>query len=100
MSDSFLIITEHGKVVARVNPAAEHGLADDVLVLEPATPENSQDISMETPLRAFAAKMLDIIESKGSTGLTMPETVLTMMKKEKASQTLSKIERFARQQQN
>lgn len=95
--DGFLILSEYGQVLVQVNPEAEHALADNLLLLAMATPENSQGIAMHTPLRAFAAKVLDIMEAKGTAGLSMSPTVIEMMKKEKATQELKKIERFARE---
>ncbi len=49
---------------------------------------------MEVPLRAFAAKMVDIIEARGD-DLPGGERMRRMMLQEKATADLKRIERWA-----
>ncbi|MEM6427830.1 MAG: hypothetical protein AAF708_01225 [Deinococcota bacterium] len=98
MSRKYLIHTDYGNVLVEVNDACTNALNEDLLLLHPATDENTQDIDTEVPLRAFSAKMLDIIEIIGTEGVSMSGTMLEMMKQEKATSDLKKIERFAKAQ--
>jgi hypothetical protein len=93
----YLVKTDHGDVLVTVNEACKNGLEEDLLLLDMATADNSQDINTEVPLRAFSAKMLDIIEIVGTEGVNMSEKMLEMMKQEKATSDLRKIERFAKE---
>ncbi len=99
MVRKYLVNTDHGQVVVRINEVAS-GLDPALLTLEPATPENSHDIVMEVPLRAFGAKMVEIIEMIGTgtigTGTEVSLTLQRMMIQEKATEDLKRIERFAR----
>jgi hypothetical protein len=93
----YLIKTDHGDVLVTVNEACSNALEEDLLLLEVPTAENSQDIDTEVPLRAFSSKMLDIIEIVGTEGVSMSDKMLEMMKQEKATSDLKKIERFAKE---
>lgn len=93
----YLVKTDHGDVLVTVNEACQNGLEEDLILLDMATADNSQDINTEVPLRAFSAKMLDIIEIVGTEGMNMSEKMLDMMKQEKATSDLRKIERFAKE---
>lgn len=94
--ERYLIKTEFGDVLVTVNPAADSGLAADLLTLEAPTAENSRDIAMEVPLRAFAAKMLELVERVGVAETTASATMRTMLVREKATADLKRIERWAR----
>jgi len=93
----YLVKTDHADVLVTVNEACKNALEEDLLLLEVATSENTKDITTEVPLRAFSAKMLDIIEIVGTQGMSMSEKMLEMMKQEKATSDLKKIERFAKE---
>ena len=93
----YLVKTDQGDVLVTVNEACSNGLEEDLLLLEMADAENSQDINTEVPLRAFSAKMLDIIDIVGTEGMNMSDKMLDMMKQEKATSDLKKIERFAKE---
>ena len=71
------------------------GLEPDLLILEPATPEAAADIRSEVPLRAFGAKMVEIIEMQGG-DLPGSERLRRILVQEKASEDLNRIERWAR----
>lgn len=96
MVTKYLVKTDHGDVVVRINEAADSGLAADLIALEAPGPENTRDIELEVPLRAFGAKMLEIVEMLGAAEIPS-ETVRRMMVQEKATGELKRIERFARQ---
>lgn len=97
MSDngSFLIRTDAGDVIVSVRDGAS-GLDDDFLQLEPAPEGAAQSMGMVTPLRAFGAKMLDLIEAAGTGEFSGSPTMREMLIKEKATQELKRIELFAR----
>ncbi|MEX2534071.1 MAG: hypothetical protein WD273_00605 [Trueperaceae bacterium] len=92
--DKFLVKTDYGDVVVRINPECANALEGDLLLLE--APDAQEEFSMETPLRAFGAKMVDIIRSVGTGGFDPGGTMLEMMIKEKAASDLNRIERWAR----
>lgn len=82
-------------MVVRVNGEVG-GLEADFLQVERPTPENSGDLQSETPLRAFAAKVVELIEAHAQDapgGARMRR----MLVEEKASEDLNRIERWARE---
>ena len=91
----YLVTTDHGDVVVTVNPAAG-GLDPDLLELGPVTATVAQELTMATPLRAFSAKMVDIIEIQGLGDVTMSGSLRDMLVREKATQELHRIERYAK----
>ena len=92
----YLVKTNDGDVVVVVNPRAG-GLDDDLFSLEAATPESTEGIQMATPLSAFSAKAVDIIELHGTAGFAGSAALREMLVREKATALLRSIERFARQ---
>lgn len=96
MNDRFVVRTEYGLVLVSVNPASTTGFDPELLLLAPADAE-AEDIGMEVPLRAFAAKMVEIIESVGTAGSGVPDSMLAMMVSEKATSDLRRIERWAKE---
>lgn len=92
----YLVRTDTGDVVVTVNAGV--GSLDDGLLSLAAAPANAAgDFDMITPLRAFGAKMVDIIELAGTEGFGGSATLREMLVKEKATQELKRIELFARQ---
>mgnify|MGYP000857958494 CR=1 FL=1 len=91
----YLVRTNDGDVVVVVNPRAG-GLDDDLFRLEPATPESTAGITMTTPLSAFSAKAVDIIELHGTSSFAGSPTLREMLVREKATALLRSIERFAK----
>jgi len=89
------VITDHGEVLVRVDEA-RGGLDPDLLILEAPTRANSADLPSTVPLRAFGAKMVELIEAQGG---DMPggERLRRLLVQEKASADLNRIERWARQ---
>ena len=88
----FLVVTEHGRVVVVVR-GDRSGLDPDLIDVR--SDAEATDLAMETPLRAFAAKMVDLIQAQGG-GASLSPTMLAMMVKEKAAEDLGRIERAAR----
>lgn len=95
MPECYLVSTDHGDVVVQVNDVTS-GLDPDLFTLLPATAQNRAGLDRVVPLRAFAAKVLDIVELKGTGGLPGGERLLRMMVQEKATEELRRIERWAR----
>ncbi|HEX7004265.1 MAG TPA: hypothetical protein VF168_08765 [Trueperaceae bacterium] len=90
----YLVKTEYGDVVVAVNPECDNALESDLLLL--SAPAEGAEFGMETPLRAFGAKMVDIIRSVGTGDFDPGGSMLEMMIKEKATSDLNRIERWAR----
>lgn len=95
-SKRFLIATDHGDVVVEVRPDAS-GLDADLLSLGMADAATAGELPVATPLRAFAAKMVDIIEAQGLGAFAGGERMREMLVREKATSELRRIERFARE---
>ncbi|MEJ2290235.1 MAG: hypothetical protein P8Y13_15665 [Deinococcales bacterium] len=92
----FLVTTDHGDVVVTVNDQAD-GLDPGLLSLAMADEGTSKELPMATPLRAFAAKMVDLIEAQGFGAFAGGERMREMLVREKATADLRRIERFARE---
>jgi len=88
----FLVVTEHGRVVVVVR-GDRAGLDPDLLDVR--SDAEAGDLGMETPLRAFAAKMVDLIQAQGG-GEALSPSLRVLMVKEKAAEDLGRIERAAR----
>ncbi len=97
MSEKYIVVTEFGNVLVTVNPAARHGLENELLQFAPATEADREAATFETPLRAFAVKMVDIIMAVGFEGVDVPESMREMLVREKATDELARIERWAKQ---
>lgn len=93
--EKYLVKTDYGDVVVGINPRCSNALENDLLLL--SAPEEDAHFPMETPLRAFGAKMVDIIRSVGTGGFDPGGKMLEMMIKEKATSDLGRIERWARE---
>ena len=90
----FLVTTDHGEVLVRID-ADRGGLDPELLILEAPDATNSADLASTVPLRAFGAKMVELIEAQGG---DMPggERLRRLLVQEKASADLNRIERWAR----
>jgi len=90
----FLVTTDHGDVLVRIDPD-RGGLDPELLVLEAPDHANAGDLPTTVPLRAFGAKMVEMIEAQGG---HMPggERLRRLLVQEKASSDLNRIERWAR----
>src|SRR5690625_1455437 len=95
MTDNFIIVTDAGSVLISINPQASNGLDPELLQFAEVTDKDRETAAFETPLRAFSAKMVDIINSAGFDGVTMSGSMRDMMVREKAVADLSRIERWA-----
>jgi hypothetical protein len=91
----FLVSTDHGEVLVSVKRAGS-GLDADLLSFEMASGGVAEP-SMTTPLRAFAAKMIDLIEAQGVGDFRGGERMREMLVREKATADLRRIERYARE---
>jgi hypothetical protein len=91
--ERFLVVTEYGRVlvVVRGDRAA---LDADLIDVRPD--RDADDVQLETPLRAFAAKMVDLLQARGTDDLGLSPGLRDMMVKEKAAEDLRRIEREAR----
>jgi hypothetical protein len=94
-TERYIVVTEHGRVVVVVR-GDRSGLDGDLIDVRAATPEETEGVEMETPLRAFASKMVDLVVARGPGELEVSDTMLTMLVKEKAAEDLKRIERAAK----
>ncbi len=95
VSESHIVVTEHGPVLVSINPQAKGGFDPDLLVLGPVSEEARANAAFETPLRAFAVKVVDMIEAAGTDGQGVPPAMREMAVKEKATSELKRIERWS-----
>jgi len=93
----YLVKTRYGDVVVNVNPAAG-GLDDDLFGFEAPTAQSAAGIDMVTPLSAFGAKVVDLIELHGTGKFAGSASLREMLVREKATAELRRIERFAKQE--
>lgn len=92
----YLISTDYGDVLAELDETPRNVLDGPLFRLSRPTAEARESVPYEVPLRAFSAKMVDIIEIIG-TGSFKPEPkLLELLKREKATEELTRIERWAR----
>ena len=91
--ERYLVVTEHGRVLVVVR-GDRAGLDPDLIDVRAA--DDADDLTMETPLRAFAAKMVELVSARGAGDVPLSPAMLAMMVKEKAAEDLSRIERAAR----
>ncbi|SRR5690554_1452210 len=96
VSEKFIVVTEFGNVAATINPAADNGLESDLLLLSEASAQDLEEAAFQTPLRAFAVKMVDLIMAAGFEGVNVPATMRDMLVRERATEELGRIERWAR----
>lgn len=92
----FLVTTDYGDVVVSVNDQAT-GLDPGLLAFAMADAATETELPVATPLRAFAAKMVDLIEAQGLGDFAGGERMREMLIREKATADLRRIERFARE---
>lgn len=93
----YLVKTNDGDVVVVVKAGAG-GLDDDLFELRRPDAESLQGITMATPLTAFSAKAVDLIELHGTDSFGGSAQLKEMLVREKATALLRSIERFAKQQ--
>lgn len=92
----FLITTEFGNVLAEVDDTPRNALDGPLLQLRAATAEDQEALPFATPLRAFSSKMVDLIETIGTAGFNAEPKVVELLKKEKATEELRRIETWAK----
>lgn len=91
--ERYLVLTEHGRVCVLVR-GDRGGLDPDLIEVLPEAA--AADAAVETPLRAFAAKMVDLVSSRGADDVPLSPAMRAMLVKEKAAEDLARIERVAR----
>mgnify|MGYP001555478463 CR=1 FL=1 len=92
----YLVRTDHGDVLVTIS--SERGGLDPELV-ELQVPEDGDRTELTpVPLRAFGAKMVEIVEAQGGE-LPGGPALQRMLIQEKATSDLNRIERWARSQQ-
>lgn len=93
--ERFLVVTEHGRVLVIVR-GDKDALEPDLLDVRRGDDPEAASVAMETPLRAFAAKMVDLLVARGTDALPLSPAMRDLMVKEKAAEDLRRIERSAR----
>jgi hypothetical protein len=92
--DSFLVVTEHGRVLVTVR-GDRSGLDNELVEVRLPTADDLAALELETPLRAFAAKMIELVRARGGDE-ALRDGLRDMLVKEKASEDLRRIERAAK----
>ena len=92
----FLVTTDFGDVVVDVNDGVD-GMDPGLLSFAMADEASAVELPVATPLRAFAAKMVDLIEAQGLGAFSGGARMREMLVREKATSELKRIERFARE---
>ncbi len=92
----YLISTEHGDVLAELDETPRNVLDGPLFKLSRPDAEARQGAPFEVPLRAFSAKMLDLIEELGTGDFRADPKLVELLKKEKATEELTRIERWAK----
>lgn len=90
----FLVRTDHGEVLVRIDPE-KGGLDPDLLILEKPDADKIADLQATVPLRAFGAKMVELIEAQGG-DVPGGERLRQLLVREKASSDMNRIERWAK----
>ncbi|MDF1523416.1 MAG: hypothetical protein P1P87_11485 [Trueperaceae bacterium] len=93
--ERFLVVTEHGRVLVVVR-GDKRALDADLLDVRRGDDPEAAGVAIETPLRAFAAKMIDLLVARGTDALPLSPAMRGLMVKEKAAEDLRRIERSAR----
>ena len=93
--ERFLVVTDHGSVLVVVR-GDKGALEPDLLDVRRHDDAAAEGVVLETPLRAFAAKMVDLLVARGTDALPMSPAMRDLMIKEKAAEDLRRIERAAR----
>lgn len=93
--ERFLVVTEHGRVLVVVR-GGKGPLEPDLLEVRRGDDPAAAGLALETPLRAFAAKMVDLLLARGADALPMSPALRDLMIQEKAAEDLRRIERAAR----
>ncbi len=91
--ERFLVVTEFGRVLVVVRGDRA---ALDADLIDVRLDHDADDVTLETPLRAFAAKMVDLLQARGTDDLGLSPSLRDLMVKEKAAEDLRRIERAAR----
>lgn len=79
----YLISTEYGEVLAELDETPRNALDGPLFTLSRPTSEARQDAPFEVPLRAFSAKMIDIIEGIGVGDFRAEPGVIELLKKKR-----------------
>lgn len=91
--ERFLVVTEHGRVLVLVRGDRT---ALDADLIEVRSDADTDDVELETPLRAFASKMVDLLQARADDAAGLSPGLRDLMVKEKAAEDLRRIERAAR----
>ena len=92
----YLILTDdYGDVLAELDETPRNALDGPLFKLSRPSPEVREG-AQQVPLRAFSAKMVDVIEIIGTGDFDAQPKVLELLKKEKATEELTRIERWAK----
>lgn len=92
----YLISTDYGDVLAELDESERNALDGPLFRLSRPTPEARQDAPFEVPLSAFSAKVLDILEGLGTGDFRAEPKVMELLTMEKATEELTRIERWAK----
>lgn len=94
----YIILTDdHGEILAELDETPRNALDGPLFKLSRPNDEQRQDAPFEVPLRAFSAQVVDSLEAVGTGDFKVDEKLLDVLKIEKATEELARIERWAKE---
>ena len=94
----YLIVTDtHGDILAELDETPRNALDGPLFRLSRPTDSEREAVPFEVPLRAFSAQVVDSLETVGTGDFKVDEKLLDVLKIEKATEELARIERWAKE---
>lgn len=93
----YIILTDdHGEVLAELDETPRNALDGPLFRLARPSDADRADAPFEVPLRAFSAQVVDSLETVGTGDFKVDDKLLDVLKVEKATEELARIERWAK----
>ena len=94
----YIILTDtHGEILAELDETPRNALDGPLFRLSRPSDAERADAPFEVPLRAFSAQVVDSLETVGTGDFQADTKLLELLKKEKATEELARIERWAKE---
>ncbi len=94
----YIILTDdHGDILAELDETPRNALDGPLFRLSRPSETDKENAPFEVPLRAFSAQVVDSLEAVGTGDFKVDDKLLDVLKIEKATEELARIERWARE---
>ena len=94
----YLILTDdYGDILAELDETPRNALDGPLFRLSRPSDAERASVPFEVPLRAFSAQVVDSLETVGTGDFRVEPKLLGLLKKEKATEELARIERWAKE---